>query len=385
MAVALALAGYLLLLLSNPIRKSLLDGWRCIRKYPTIWVTLAWLGCTNALFHLIIRCIFQMRGMDNMTWFRPQIGQGTPLIWSMSAGEVRQSIENAWIPALEALAGLFNNAISTFPVAVFAAAGFLFNRHGHFRILRTTLKRRFGWMHWLLIAAVVISAIASIAKAGFYLRPSGLPDDTWFQWAPVVVLLASIWEYLFGLAIQLYLILHAFAWVRGITFNADAMREVTIRRFASGVKWAGLVILLGLFLIEVPLVLKNFPAWQGIFPNDTSIVESRLKWARGTIAVLLIGCASMQAWLGLHGETMSRAWHAHWQLWRNHSVALSWFIIIAAIHLWLMSFCRSWVLIGLGPDTMPGLAWTLIWPWGAGVVSSWLLATWVCVFKNCER
>jgi hypothetical protein len=40
-AFALALAGYVLLMLSNPLRESFRDGWRCIRRYPVIWK--AWL------------------------------------------------------------------------------------------------------------------------------------------------------------------------------------------------------------------------------------------------------------------------------------------------------------------------------------------------------
>ena len=384
MSTAFAIAGYLLLMLSNPVRESLRDGWRCIRKYPTIWLTLAWLGCANALFHLLVRLVFQIRGMDSLTWFRPQIGQSAPVIWAMPPDGIDQSINGAWIPALESVAGLFNNAVATFPIAVLAAIALLLNQHRTFRTLRIALKRRFGPWHWPIVACVVACAIATLCKAVLYLRPPGLPDEAWFQWAPVVVLIASIWEYLFGLAVQIYLILHAFAWVRGITFEPDAMREVSIRRFASGVKWALIVILIGLVLIELPLVLKNFPAWQSLFPNDTATVESRLKSARIAIAVLLLSFASMQAWMALHGETLTRAFAAHWRLCKNHSIALGWFILIAALHLWAVSFSRAYILAGLGPDTAPGIAWTLAWPWLAGVISGWLLASWVCVFKKCE-
>lgn len=384
MATAFAIAGYLLLMLSNPVRESLRDGWRCIRRYPTIWITLAWLGCANALFQLLVRIVFQMRGMGNMTWFRPQIGQDAPAIWALPPDGIDQSISGAWIPALESVAGLFNNAVTTFPIAVLAAIGLLFNSHRYFRVLRTALQHRFGVWHWPIVGFVVACAIATICKAALYLKPPGLPDEAWFQWAPVVVMVASIWEYLFGLAVQTFLIMHAFAWVRGITFDSDAMREVSIRRFASGVKWAVVVMLIGLVLIEIPLVLKNFPSWQAWFPDDSTIVETRLKWARIIIALLLIGFGSMQAWMALHGETLTRALAAHWRLCRQHGISVCWFVLVAAVHLWAVSFSRAVILAGLGADTAPGIAWTLAWPWLAGAVSGWLLASWVCVFKKCE-
>ena len=384
MATAFAIAGYLLLMVSNPVRKSLRDGWRCIRKYPTIWMTLAWLGFANALFHFVVRLVFQMRGMDSMTWFRPQTGQGPPVIWAMPPDGFAKSIDGAWIPALESVAGLFNNAVTTFPIAVLAALAFLLNQRRYFRELRVALKRKFRGWHWPIVALVVVCAIASVVKAALYLRPPGLPDEAWFQWAPVVVMAASIWEYLFGLAVQVYLILHAFAWVRGITFDPDAMRELSIRRFASGVKWAVVVMLIGIMLVELPLVLKNFPTLQWLFSNDPEIVESRLTRARIAIAVILIGFGSMQAWLALHGETLTRALIAHWRMCKQQGISICWFVLIAAVHLWGVSFSRAVVLAALGADTAAGVLWTLVWPWLAGVVSGWLLASWVCVFKKCD-
>ncbi len=385
MAIALAIAGYLLLMVSNPVRKSLRNGWRCIRRYPTIWTTLAWLGCANAMFQLLIQLSFQWQGIPVLRWFRAGVGQGDrPIFWSMPADALNESLSGAWIPAIESVGGLFNNAVTTFPIAVIAAIGFLLNRNRHLTVLRAALQRRFGLWHWIAIGFVVISASAVVAKAFLYLKPPGSPDEAWFRWAPVVVLAASVWEYLFGLAVQVYLVLHAFAWVRGITFDPEAMRDVAIRRFASGTKWAVIVLTVGLLFVELPLVLKNFSGWQGIFPNDPTIVESRLRWARIGIAVFLIAFASMQAWLALHGETLSRAFAAHWRFWKEHAWALGWFILSAGIHLWAVNVARAFVLVSFGEDTALGVLWTLTWPWIAGPVSGWLLASWVCLFKKCD-
>ena len=385
-AAVLAIAGYLLLMFSSPVKKSLLNGWRCIRRYPAIWVTLGWLGCANALFHLVVQLTFQWRGVSELRWFREStegIGDA-PVFWYMPPGGVAKSVAGAWIPALESIAGLFNNAVTTFPIAVIAAIGFLLNRHGHFGTLRAALRRRFGLWHWLMLGCVILCAVAVVAKAFLYLKPPGLPDDAWFRWAPVVVLAASLWEYLFGLAVQVYLILHAFAWVRGISFEPDALQDVSIRRFVSGTKWAAIVLAIGLVLIELPLVLKNFPAWQGLFPNDSAKVESRLTWARVAIALVLIIFSSMQAWLALHGETLSRALAAHWRFCRQHATALGWFILIAGVHFWAISFGRAVILEGTGHESALGVLWTVAWPWIAGPITGWLLASWVCLFKASD-
>ena len=45
-----ALGGYLLLMLTNPVRASLRDGFRCIRRYSALWVTLGIFGFAGALF-----------------------------------------------------------------------------------------------------------------------------------------------------------------------------------------------------------------------------------------------------------------------------------------------------------------------------------------------
>jgi hypothetical protein len=99
---------------------------------------------------------------------------------------------------------------------------------------------------------------------------------------------------------------------------------------------------------------------------------------------MLLCCASMQAWLTLHGETLGRAWRAHWRFLWLHGWEFLWFLIVAGVHLFAVQALRALVLRGLGDDTVPGLAWTLLWPLIAGPVVGWCLASWVCLFKHCE-
>src|ERR1043165_173613 len=53
-----ALVGYLLVLFTNPVRASLRDGLRCVRRYSMLWITLGAFGFAYALFQLALRIYF---------------------------------------------------------------------------------------------------------------------------------------------------------------------------------------------------------------------------------------------------------------------------------------------------------------------------------------
>ena len=50
--------GYLLVLYTNPVRPSLRDGLRCLRRYSTLWLALGAFGFAYAVFQLALRCYF---------------------------------------------------------------------------------------------------------------------------------------------------------------------------------------------------------------------------------------------------------------------------------------------------------------------------------------
>jgi hypothetical protein len=387
LALGLLLIGYFLLMRFNPIRASLGDGWRCIRRYPVIWRTLALLAFANAAFLAAAQLNAHARGEAQLVWMRagwndPAVWlHGAPeSLWWLPAAEVRTGLIASILPALETVAGLFNNVVTTFPVAVLAAVGLILNRRRSLAQLFTVLRRRFGIASWLLLLAILVCAIATIGKAILYFRPAWVPIMWIAQWGPAVAALAALFEYIFGVGVQAYLILHAYAWVRGLSFERAAMREVAIRRLGAAAKWAGLVLLAQVLLIELPLVLSFARGW----PAPPDAMDGWLRNARMSLAIALLLFASMQAWLTLHGETLGRAWSAHWRMLRDHAWSIAWFLIIAALHCFVLQFLRIVVLQGLGEETAPGVLWTLIWPLLLGVVAGWLLAAWVCLFKRCE-
>jgi len=53
-----SIVGYLLVMFTNPVRTSLRDGMRCVRRYKVLWVTLGSFGFAYALFQLALRYYF---------------------------------------------------------------------------------------------------------------------------------------------------------------------------------------------------------------------------------------------------------------------------------------------------------------------------------------
>ncbi len=388
LALGLILVGYFLLMRYNPIRASLGDGWRCLRRYPALWRTLAWLAFANALFLFAARLSAHWRGDLQLMWMRPGWNdpvawlQGTPdSLWWLPPGEIRALLRSSALPTLETVAGLFNNIVTTFPIAVFAALALILNRRRSLVRLWGVVHRRFGAWSMLLLLGIVACAVATIAKAILFFRPPWIPDWWIAQWGPATAAAGALFEYVFGVGVQAYLILFAYAWVRGISFEGQAMREVAMRRLGAAAKWAGIVLLAQTLLIELPLVLSFANQW----PAPPEAMGNWLRPARIGLAIALLLCASMQAWLTLHGETLGRAWHAHWRLMRHHAWQVLWFFIIAAVHCFALQFLRAVVLQGLGEDTSLGILWTLLWALPLGLVGGWLLSAWICLFKRSEH
>ena len=131
--------------------------------------------------------------------------------------------------------------------------------HGSF--LRA-LRQRFRHWGYLIYLVVVLSAIASLFKPIVYWRlptwRTVLPESVLFQTSASVDAAAFIFEYLFGVYIQVYLITVCLAWIKGLSFTEGALFKFAMRRFAYVLKWAGLVVLISTLVVRLPLLLAYF-------------------------------------------------------------------------------------------------------------------------------
>src|SRR6266571_4315345 len=291
--------GYVLLMFFNPVRQALGDGFRCIGRYKRIWLTFALLGFGYFVFQFITFTPIrnwadldpnQIVSLPNWYWPRfVEIWRETPL------------------PALEGVAGIFDNATTTYPLSVLAAVFMIINWRGlHGALLRALWKRYRFWSYFIYLI-LLLSALASLLKPIVFWR---LPQ--WGGLVPAAGLLrisatvdavAFIFEYLFGVYIQVYLILICFTWIRGLSFEEGELFRFAMRRFAYVLKWAGIVVFLSIVLVRVPLLLAYFMN----IPN----VLDYLPLQRLFMCLLIISFASVQVSLALHNENLREAIQAH--------------------------------------------------------------------------
>lgn len=380
---------------TNPVRESLRDGWLVVRRYPTMWVILGLFGFAHAAFGLGTRAylaaILPKEEGPVFVWVReawrdPKLWlAGSPeSLWWLPANECARVIRESLLPAIESLGGLFHNLVTTFPLSALIAPILLLPWTNRMQVLRKGLGRRFGKLAWLIYFVLMIAAVAAIAKPIGYATPQILPPLIWTHWGQVVVSVAFAFEYLLGVGVQVFLILVAFAWIRGLSFQRDALAEVAIRRFVVVLPWSALILLLSWLLIDLPLMLKNFPATAPYFV-EADIFNLWLRWARAGLTGLILLAAGVQVRLALHSTSWRQALREHFHMMLRAWWPFGWFLVIALLHFFFWTAFRESVLRGVGEGTALWVAWRLLSPWIAGAIGAWLLASWVCVYKRYVR
>ena len=364
--------GYLLVLFFNPVRLALRDGFRCLMRFKRIGLTFVLLGFAYSIFQFTTftplrdSSEFDLTAMGSMgTWTWPRLAE----VW-----------QDAALPAAEGVAGIFDNATTTYPLSIIAAVLLLCNWRGLHGAFLRALDQRFRLWGYLIYLVVVLSAIASLFKPIIYWRlpvwRQVLPESVLFQTSATVDLIAFIFEYLFGVYIQVYLITVCLAWIKGLSFTEGGLFQFAMRRFAYVLKWAGLVVLISTLIVRFPLLLAYF--------RNVPDVLDYLPYERVLMAVLIILFCSVQVSLVLHNESLRAAFRAHRQFVVRNAVRLGWFLLICALHFFLLTACDA-IVRGAVADRVAGiLIWKTIYVCLRGLVTGWLLASWVCLFRQCE-
>ncbi|MGI8821526.1 MAG: hypothetical protein ACR2ID_11770 [Chthoniobacterales bacterium] len=365
------LVGYGLLLLCNPIRLALRDGFRCITRFKRIWLTFALLGFAYSIFQFAAFSVQRITDFDPAqvtsiaSWSWPRLAE----VW----GETP-------LPVLEGVAGIFDNATTTYPLSVLAAVLLLCNWRGLHGALLVALRKRFRLWSYAIYLVVVLSAIASLFKPIIFWRLPAwrmvLPEQALFQTAAAVDAFAFIFEYLFGVYIQVYLIALCLAWIKGLSFTEAGLFQFAVRRFSYVMEWAGVVVLVSMLLVRLPLLLAYFINLPGVLDYQPA--------ERYVMSGLIILFSSVQISLVLHNENLRHAIAAHGQFLRRNASRFAWFLLLAALHFFLLVACDALVRNAAGDRVAALVLWKLFYVSGRGLVTGWLLASWVCLFRQCE-
>ncbi|HEX8281180.1 MAG TPA: hypothetical protein VF551_07375, partial [Chthoniobacterales bacterium] len=284
------------------------------------------------------------------------------------------------LPTLEGVAGIFDNATTTYPLSVVAGVLLLCNWRGLHGALLKALQKRFQLWSYLIYLIVVLSAVASLFKPIVFWRlptwRTVLPERVLFQTSAGVDAAAFIFEYLFGVYIQVYLIAVCLAWIKGLSFTEEGLFQFAVRRFSYVLKWAGIVVCVSMLVVRLPLLLAYFIDLPGVL--DYQGVE------RYVMSTFLLLFCSVQISLVLHNESLRHAVQAHVQFVRRNAVRLGWFLLICAIHFFLLNASDAIVRGAVGDRVMGLILWKTLYVLARGLITGWLLASWVCLFRQCE-
>ena len=364
--------GYLLVMFFNPIRLSLRDGLRCIVRFKRVWLTFALLGAAYSLFQFATFTPLQPATALDLN----QVTSPSSWNWPRFAGVWQETL----LPTLEGVAGIFDNATTTYPLSVLAAVLWLCNWRGLHGALLAALRKRFRVWSYVIYLIVVLSAIASLFKPIVFWRlpawGSVLPAAGLLRVSASVDATAFIFEYLFGVYLQVYLITVCLAWIKGLSFTEEALFQFAIRRFSYVLKWAGVVVLISTLILRLPLVLAYF--------FDVPNVLDWVPLERYAMSTLIILFCSVQVSLVLHNESLRAAVRAHWQFIRRHLTRFSWFLLICGLHFFVLVACDAIVRNAAADRAIAVILWKALYVVARGFVTGWLLASWVCLFRQCE-
>jgi len=364
--------GYAIVMLFNPVRHALRDGFRCIARFKRIWLTFVLLGFTYSVFQFATFTpiqssadldLKQVASMPSWHWPRfTEVWRETPL------------------PALEGVAGIFDNATTTYPLSVVAAVLMVVNWRGLHGALLHALRKRYRFGSYFIYLILLLSALASLLKPIVFWRlpewGGMVPTAGLLQISATVDAVAFIFEYLFGVYIQIYLITVCLTWIRGVSFEEGALFRFAMRRFSYVLKWAGIVVLLSTLIVRMPLLLAYF--------MDIPDVLDYLPLERVLMSGLIIAFCSVQISLALHNETLAAAIRSHRQFIRENAGRFGWFLLICGIHFFLLIASDAIVRGAIGDRLVALFSWKCIFVFLRGLITGWLLASWVCLFRQSE-
>jgi hypothetical protein len=242
------------------------------------------------------------------------------------------------------------------------------------------LSKRFGRAGSLIYLGVLLSPFASLVKPLIYWQLPGrarfLSTEHLLQTSAAVDTVAFVFEYLCAVYLQVYLITVCLAWIKGLHFREGALLRFAMRRFSFVLRWLGLVVLASTLLLRLPLLLAYFRSLPGVLDY--------LPAGRCAMAALIISFSAMQISLVLHNENLREAFRAHWQFVRRSTFRFGWFLVICGLHYWFLAFADAVIRAAATERPFPLILWQLFYLLARALVTGWLLASWVCFFRQCE-
>ena len=360
-------------MLFNPIRLAFRDGFRCLMRFQRIWLTFVFLGGAYSIFQF---ATFNPLQKPSDLDFLQLLAPGS---WAWpSFLEVWREVP---LPALEGVVGIFDNATTTYPLSALAAVLLVFNWRGLHGALFRALRKRYRFWGYAIYFVLLISLLATLLKPIAFWRlqawGEAAPAAEALQLSATIDAVAFIFEYLFGVYIQVYLITVCLAWIKGLSFAEGELFRFAMRRFSYVLEWAGIVVIVSTLIVRAPLLLAYF--------RNIPDVLDYLPLERLVMSGLIIAFCSVQISLVLHNESLGAAVRAHREFIQRNFSRFGWFLLIAALHFFFLTVSDAIVRGAMGDRVVAVVVWKVIYVCAKGLITGWLLATWVCLFRQCEN
>jgi len=357
------------------VRDSYANGWRCLLRHASLWKLPGGFALAYGLFQLL--------DFFFLHWRIGRVPELAPVIARMPL-DYRQIALDSILPAAELLAGALNCLVATFPVSVLCGFLFLANYRGLAGELGYALLRRYRIWGWVWLGLLAACALASLLKP---LTILALPELVTILSLQELLVASSLvnglsfaFEYLLGTCLQVYLLLIAYGWVRGLHFRRARVLQFAVRRMGFVLKWALVVVLATLALIHLPLFVEAWLTGDPIGWRTLVLVETV---SRPTLAAIMLLLATVQIRLVLHNDSLRGALAAHGRFLRMHGLSCLVFLLAGFSVLFLLQILRLGGAAWFGAAIFKQV-WSIVLEIGGAISGGWILASWVCFYKRCE-
>lgn len=350
------------------LRRAYLDGWRCVLRHGALWKVPAGFACAYGVFSYALEMwLYHLAGLDPQPLFR----------FSSDLPEMGPFIASSIVPAGEQLAAALTCLVSVFPLSSLAALLLLVNYRGLARELVKMSRARYGWGALIVIPIALVCTLSALVKPVAFL---GLPFISRVFGAPSLLglgasinILSFIFEFLLGTTIQLCLLFTAYGWVRGLSLNDERLLPFAVRRLGYVLKWSLVIVAATLAIFHVPFL------WETL--HSGSISWNPEAWARPFLAVITLVFGTVQIHLAFHNTTLKEAVAANFRFLKTSGLHYLGFLLTSFGFL-LIAQVVSAAGLGAFAGSLSGIAWAILTQTLAAAVGGWLLASWVCFFKQ---
>jgi len=338
-----------------------------------LWKIPASFAGAYALFHIAADLLLRGRAQLGFPAF---FVDPPPELFALAL----EQLPNALFPAAEMLAADLNCLVATFPIAAACGALFLINWRGTASELRRAVCKRFGFSGWLLFALLIVCALCALLKPVLLLF---LPElGTVFALRELLLTgtainaLAFVFEDLLGTAVQVFLVLTAYGWMRGLHFPRQKLMHFAVRRLGFVIKWALVPVVATLVFIHLPLFIE-------VLVTGAPAASRVELFARPVLLTVMLLGAAVPIRLALHNDTLRGALSANLRFLRVHGFAAGAFLLAA---LGCLLTFKSLEVAGQAwlDSTVAGQAWVLALQVFAAAAGGWILAAWVCFYATLE-